>query len=307
MLHKISISLSSQTHNYIMFFNIFKNKCQIDNNDNDNDPYMIFRHRPIKVLDTLYLLHVKCNKNVFFTSVLDEIIRGKYGCFRDDIVIQVLIRAMILSRDNKNKQNDYYIKMKRIINKNNGNIENITAQTKNVINAELGFHYINYYHNYAKADKVYDSVLNTVASAFEITNAKNNNDIRCIIYNNMDLSHQTLQHVYQIDDIISVDMDDMYTVLKAGFNTKRNMSVNRRWYQWKANENYTELFELVIDLYSQLEFPLCTNVNITDAVNECIFTFTNDTPVMNVTPRMIILLEKRLKITFDKNTMKFKW
>jgi hypothetical protein len=214
---------------------------------------------------------------------------------------------MILSRDNKNKQNDYYIKMKRIINKNNGNIENITAHTKNVINAEFGFHYINYYHNYAKADKVYDSVLNTVASAFEITNAKNNNDIRCIIYNNMDLSHQTLQHVYQIDDIISVDMDDMYTVLKAGFNTKRNMSVNRRWYQWKANENYTELFELVIDLYSQLEFPLCTNVNITDAVNECIFTFTNDTPVMNVTPRMIILLEKRLKITFDKNTMKFKW
>ena len=211
---------------------------------------------------------------------------------------------MILCRDNGPRWLRYYEMMIKIINNKNGIINNITQHVKIIINAELGYNYINMHCDFEKNHNAYKNVLESFDSAMIVTD---NNEIKDTICYNMNQTNTIKKHVYDIDDIISFDIGKIYEVLRAGFFVHVKNKSTPRWFSWNKNHRCYELFVLVIEMYSQMEFPLCGNKNIVNALNECIIIYTNDPPISVSKRNIVKRVQEEYGVIFDPITFKFKW
>lgn len=291
-----------------MFLNILRKKRLVSGEVADTRcPESIFINEQINTLDTLYIIYCKCNKSVFFIGVLDDFIGGKYGNVDDNVKIQAVVRAMIMSRSDIDRVHYYFNKIIKIIRANRGIMGGVDTFIKNVINSELGYHYIDYYNDYSKAQHSYEFVINDINTATNFTgNTTRLLLIQGIVENNLNITSTRLQHIYEMDDIVKVDIGKMYEIIHAGFIIHAIEKGTKKWFNWKQKERYKEIFVLIIELYSQIKNPLCGKTDI-NAINECILTYTSDPPLLDMHTNTITLVERKYNVTFDKKTMKFKW
>lgn len=292
-----------------MFTNVLKNKRLITGaHVESRHGGVLFKNDPLIVLDTLYKLYDKCGKGIFFGSILDDFLHDKYGIFDHSIKLQVYIRAMVISRG-KDKEREYYFnKIIKLIGRYNGKFTNITDKCKNIINAEIGYHFINNKCDYNSAHMSYTRVIDSITNAMSLVDYGDGQEKINTIKNNIDLSNYgMLEHVYTIDDLIVIDNSDMYDVIRVGFQLHAMEKGTRKWFQWKKYDRYKELLVLVVELYSQLKYPICGNGNVIDAINECIITYTKDPPLRRDCNVNASVIANKYGVSFNVDTMKYKW
>lgn len=279
-----------------MFKNILRKKrTSVGDLVDSNNASTLFNNDPIAVVDTLYVIYFRNHKVGSFQSVIDDFVNGVYGKFTPDIRLKVLIRGMIVFRENKNVKDMYFVNAISIINKENGVIPNISTKLKNIINVELGNHYLEYYNDKESAISSFRNIRDlspvTIQTLFANVHKVNDPPLQC----------------FTINDVIEIELSTMYDVLRAGFIVHALEKGTSTWFRWNKKERFKELFVIVVEMYSLLNLPLCGNDNITKAINECILIYTSDPPVLEILNTSLSRIEQKYNVEFDRETLKFKW
>lgn len=294
-----------------MFTNILKKKRLLNGEHVEvKHPEMVFYDQPLDVLDSLYVIYIRSGKGKYYRSVLEDFIGGKYGInFPVHIQIQAVVRAMILFRDDLAIKDYYFKKALNIIKKANGIIKPLSQHIKNVINIEIGNHYLEYYNNRHAALESYNIVSSSVVSSTMVIGVNmSNNKILNIIDRNINGVNNPPAPCYSIDDVITIGIGQIYQVLRVGFIIHATEKGTKTWFRWNSRNRFKELFVLVVEMYSQLKRPLCGSDDETKAINEFLLTFTNDPPVLSEHNVTFDVIERKYDhVRFDRETFKFDW
>lgn len=112
---------------------------------------------------------------------------------------------------------------------------------------------------------------------------------------------------YEMDDVVTIDVSQMYTVIRTGFVIHATEKGSTSWFRWNNQNKFKELLVLVVETYSMLKQPLCGSENVTNAINECILIYTSDPPFLEMHNATFDLVEKKYNVKFDRETFKFRW
>lgn len=284
-----------------MFTNILRKKRLLNGDHVEtNYPGHLFYSKPLDVLDTLYVIYKRCNMEDEFIHKLGDFIGGRYGSkiLSPPVLIQALVRAMILTRYDLPMREYYFKKAIGLIKNTRGVVNSLSQEIKNIINTELGDHYIEFHGDINSAFQCYQHAMQNVRGTRETS----------IFRHNLCGSGVSIEHCYDIDDIVNIEVSEMYHVLRVGFVVHATEKGTRSWFMWNKKNRFKELFVLVVEMYSKLRDPLCGPNDLVGAINEFLLTFTTDPPVSRWHNVTLDLMEKRYEtIKFDRDTRKFRW
>lgn len=291
-----------------MFRNILSGKRTVDGDPAEmKKPERLFYSNPMIVLDMLYVIYSRINKQDHFLTVIDEFIGGRYGKFNTNIQYEALARALILYRHVPTIKNVFFNKLLELIKKTNGKGYELSTKTKNIINCEMGYHYLTYYNKKKLAIEAYSRVANNYIDALDVVGFTQMDYKIKRIVDIIDGKIDPPEHCFTIDDIINPPLSDMYEVLRVGFVIHATEKGTKSWFRWGNKSRFKELFVIIVEMYSQLKQPLCGSSSIIDAVNECILTYTTDPPLLRFLDVRLEVIESKYCVEFDRETLKFRW
>lgn len=120
--------------------------------------------------------------------------------------------------------------------------------------------------------------------------------------------------IVSLQDIADrVPLHHVYSCINAGFRLlASDQRQGVKWYTtFRPNKN--RLFTEMVELYSLVPAPFAGPYErgepntITNCVNEFLSIYTNESNKHQATERDVIALEEKYHISFDRNTLKFKW
>jgi hypothetical protein len=294
-----------------MFGNVLRKKRLLNGDPTDlKRPERLFYDDPMEVFDTIFFIYKKLGKEKNARYVIDEFVSGKYGNFNYTIQYHMLLRAMMMHRDVPKVRDYYFKKMRDLIYRTHRKGVNLSTNIQNMINCEMAHHWITFYGNKNMALDAYKRVVEKINDAFEASRVSNErfSPVSLIIHNNMNGTHDPPLHIYQIEQLINPDINTMYRVLRVGFIIHATEKGKSSWFRWNKRNQFKELLVAIVELYSQLEYPLCgDHCNQTEAINECLLTYTSDPPVMECHGKRFESIERDHHVQFDRLTFKYKW
>lgn len=270
----------------------------------------LFDKNLIDVVDSLIKLFVLNGHKEKVSTLLVDIIGGKYGKVKDKFKMQLHVRVAICAITSNFDYSHalYHIKKARdklMIKKNTYSPFDIMLFycvygwaniSNNIKEGSVGKGLISFNHVERMAihsDKVAMNILTRVRQAMSVICKVTKGSVT-----------EYIDRIVSLDDIAEhTSVETVYTCTNIGFG------INPR----ELNNKLEPLFYMFVSEYGLLTHPLCGKYErgnpetITTCINEFIKVYTNEPPRYRITEQEMIALEEKYFVNFNRETLKFKF